>query len=118
MKESGWDLARRVGGLPGWAFCVVEEIKRGPAWVLYKLYPFDCDGKPISKPGDYRYLNTWPPVNAKNIDFRTLKDLQAGCCPPQLMMEFIETERLEAGKTDAVEEAMTLHKQGYLSGAG
>jgi hypothetical protein len=51
-------------------------------------------------------------------DKRTLRQTKAGCCPPQLMEEFIRKERFEDTGKDAVLEAMKLRKRGYLGGGG
>lgn len=48
-------------------------------------------------------------------DLRTLTMTAAGCCPPELMTEFLQQEDTEK---DAVEEAVKLHKVGYFGGGG
>jgi len=48
-------------------------------------------------------------------DKTTLRLKQQGCCPPQLMKDFIEREG-ELAERDPVEEAMKLHKRGYFGG--
>lgn len=47
----------------------------------------------------------------------TLELEARGCCPPQLMKDFIEREG-ELVERDPVEEAMKLHKRGYFGGGG
>lgn len=81
----------------------------------YLLEHYDCLGRP------FHALHTWygrakgappdsskvgftargrftigkPESNARMVDMRTLEMMQAGCCPPQIMTEFLETERAE-----------------------
>lgn len=85
--------------------------------LVYRAFRIDCAGRGVPKDGDYKRVRTFPKY-AKTEDHRTLEDLQAGCCPPQLMKEFIQTERFDASKGDAAEEALKLHKRGYFGGGG
>jgi len=47
----------------------------------------------------------------------TLELMKIGCCPPQLMKDFIEQEGADMER-DPVEEAMKLHERGYFGGGG
>lgn len=50
-------------------------------------------------------------------DLRTLQMMKDACCPPQIMEDFIRQERFSAVGGDTAEEALLLHKRGYLGGA-
>jgi len=105
----------------GYAATLFEEEKpQTPApdgSLVFRAYRVDCSGRGVPTDGAYKRVRTFPKY-AKTEDHRTLKDMQAGCCPPQLMAEFIKTERFASEEGDAVAEALALHKRGYLGGAG
>lgn len=62
----------------------------------------------------YGFPTDWKGIGTGMInDIRSIKAMAAGCCPPELMIEFLREEREEAG---AVEEAMKLHKRGSFGG--
>jgi hypothetical protein len=98
---------------------------------------YDCDGKPF---GPWR---TWEcfvlvgdqwvniPIEGYGLlgstgqsgkgilnDGRTLKMMALGCCPPELMKDFVMTEGGAFAEADAAEEALKLHKRGYFGGGG
>ena len=84
---------------------------------LYKFLMFDCDGRRYPKEGAFKLVRTTETPKAGYQDHRTLGDMQNGCCPPQLMKDFIEREG-ELAERDPVMEAMKLHKRGYFGGGG
>lgn len=108
----------KYGQIRPWAGYEVEFNKRGPEWILYKIYPFDCYGRGVPEDGSWRWLNTWPPVKGKVVDIRSLKALTDGCCPPQVGEEQIRKERFEDQDKDAAMEALRMHKRGYFGGGG
>jgi len=76
---------------------------------------YDCWGK---QQGGVQKFTTTPEYLARyggQKSYVTLRLMQMGCCPPQLMKDFIEREG-ELVERDAVEEAMKLHKRGYFGG--
>lgn len=86
--------------------------------ILQGWFSYDCWGD--KQGGLYKERNT-PADSKKNTgqrDYTTLRLRQMGCCPPQLMKKFLETESMAKGKLDPVEEAMKLHKRGYFGGGG
>lgn len=44
----------------------------------------------------------------------TLRLMKRGCCPPQLMIEFLKEEGMTADERDPIEEAMKVRKRGYF----
>jgi hypothetical protein len=93
-------------------FQTVRGIRVKQGW-----YSYDCWGK---KQGGL-FTQTVEPADSKKLtgqrNYATLKLTQMGCCPPQLMKDFIEREG-ELVARDPVEEAMMLHKRGYFGGGG
>lgn len=95
-----------------------RHTPKGPVKLkIYRAQYYNCFGRNFwntevfTEPGET--LQT-----GKRIDRRSLQATAAGCCPPALMKEFIETEQYDARRPDAVEEAIKLHKRGYLGGGG
>jgi len=104
----------------GWTFdiCIPgpEEIPPAPdGSMLYKFFMFDCEGRGFPEPGSFKLVRTTDIPKAGYQDHRTLKDIQAGCCPPQLMKDYIMQEG-GMEERDPVLEAMKLHKRGYFGG--
>ncbi len=83
---------------------------------IVRVLEYDCLGKMKS---DIKYREIPGPDTLKmgQKDARSLKQLQEGCCPPQLTKDFIEQEGALIER-DPVEEAMKLHKRGYFGGGG
>lgn len=98
---------------------------------------YDCDGRPFGPRLKWECIvqknGKWvdEPVHGFGIlgsagqskggllnDVRTLKMTAEGCCPPELMKDFIKQEGMPADEDDAVLEAMKLHKRGYFGGGG
>jgi len=77
---------------------------------------YDCWGK---QQGGVQKFTTTPEYLAKYgglKSYLTLRLMQMGCCPPQLMQHFIATEGLAEAEPDAAAEALKLHKRGSLGG--
>ena len=129
-NDPGW----RIGRSEEWAQAVLESRR------YYMVLPRNCFGKRInykkpiftpaigslaflSPPRDWgcsRYSISpgWSGKMGMITDQRSLEFIALGCCPPELMSEFLKTEA-EAGRgPDAVVEAMKLHKRGYFGGGG
>lgn len=91
---------------------------RGPRTIrLYAARWYNCYGGTIW--ATTIVLEAWEADPGKGfVDMRTLKAVQEGCCPPALEPGFIGGET-EGGKAFfAAEEALKLHKRGYLGGRG
>ena len=86
----------------------------GAPWVTYKITPVDCHGRGIPKDGDSYKRTIMGKIKWRGwVDKRTLKATAAGCCPPQMV-----EEQIKVVETDAVLEAIKLHKRGYFGGGG
>lgn len=74
------------GGIRGWAGYIAEvvSIHLPSNSILYKIFPFDCDGRGIPRDGDYRLTRTELPPKPGIYDSRSLKSMMSGCCPPQV----------------------------------
>lgn len=106
----------RWRGAAALKFIVLKEDKdiSGNPFTIYKIYPVDCHGRGIPKDGDFYKRNiAGKPKWRGWVDKRTLKDTAAGCCPPQMV-----EEQIKVVETDAVLEAIKLHKRGYFGGGG
>ena len=84
--------------------------------ILYRFYMFDCDGNGFPSEGSFKLVRTTEKLKGGYQDHRTLEDMIGGCCPPQLMKDFIMQEGGEMVARDPVEEAIKLHKRGYFGG--
>jgi hypothetical protein len=95
---------------------VIEEFEDGS--VLLGLRQWDCWG--IEYWGGERRIRTRFKKGEKAglHNFVTLEMQQAGCCPPELMKDYIMQEGGELVERDPLEEAMELHKRGYFGGGG
>lgn len=71
---------------------VAELIEIVPGGYRYKAYPFDCDGKSVPIPGAFRWLSVVEALKSPLYDLRNIGQVLAGCCPPQLMTEFLRQE--------------------------
>ena len=104
---------------------------------LFFRTPYDCDGKAIGQ--EYATKCTtgangtpetvWlrgigypqhPDIGnmGKIVDVRGLDLMKDGCCPPELMKDYIRKERFEETEADYALEAIKLHKRGYIDGGG
>ena len=69
---------------------VATGFKRdGTQWTQYRVLRVDCYGRGMPGDDSYYLATTSGPPNPGWVDLRTLKELQAGCCPPQLLAEFM-----------------------------
>lgn len=78
---------------------------------------YDCWG---DKQGGIFKQTVTPGYSAKitgENNHTTLELMQRGCCPPQLMDDYIEQEG-KMVERDPVKEAMKLHARGYFGGGG
>jgi len=77
------------------------------------------DGTKVNSVRGYGLLGSAGQCNIGRLqDVRSLDMIKEKCCPKELMNEFLETEGVATGEIDAAEEAMKLHKRGYLGGGG
>ena len=85
--------------------------------VLQGTFSYDCWGRKQGGLFKQRVTAKYSRKVTGQKSFVTLSMMQMGCCPPQLMKDFIEREGELVGR-DPVEEAMNLHKRGYFGGGG
>ncbi len=86
--------------------------------ILQGTYSYDCWGKKQGGLFEQRVTAAYSAGITGQKSNITLELTQAGCCPPQLMKDFIQQEGAPAEERDPVEEAMKLHKRGYFGGGG
>lgn len=136
MKIAG---ITRGGGKGEAAYFVDRGLPacRGTIPGLFLRTYYDCDGKPFGWWQKWECVvlidGKWKdePIYGFGVlgsagqgqragltDMRTLKMTAEGCCPPELMKDFIMTEGGAFAEADAAEEALKLHKRGYFGGGG
>jgi len=109
-----WETTRKLSAYYGVKLGKPTYPLKGDE-VVIAIWYYDCDGRGIPRDGIYKLIRTYG-KDAKTglFDRRTLKHMQAGCCPPQLIEELIMTEGGELAERDAAAEEIELHKQGYF----
>jgi len=95
---------------------VDPKPEKGPdGSMIYRVVTKNCLGEDMPSAGAYKRIRTTVPAGKPYFDARSLESIAGGCCPPQLMKDYIEREG-ELVERDPVEEAMKLHKRGYFGG--
>jgi len=86
--------------------------------VLMGAYSYDCwGGKQGGLFRQRRDAETAAKLKGRKNHI-TLELMQRGCCPPQLASQMLGDESETDSQGDPIEEAMLLHKRGYLGGGG
>ena len=114
---SSWDEIKRYVAFRD---CVKIEKKGIPeGTMLVECVAWNCEGKPVGDPQTKLRSKVYiKEFQLGRVDKRSLDLIAKGCCPPQLMEDFIRKERFGSGPGDPVLEAMKLHKRGYFGGGG
>jgi len=86
--------------------------------VLQGTFSYDCWGRKQGGLFKQRVSAEYSKGITGQKSHLTLKLMQLGCCPPQLASQMIGDESETDARGDPVEEAMLLHKRGYLGGGG
>jgi len=89
----------------------IKTFPNGDVW--QGTYSYDCWGRKQGGHFEQRVSAKYSKEITGQKSYITLELTKAGCCPPQLMKEFLEQEGGPEG-TDPAEEAMKLHKRGYF----
>ena len=95
---------------------IVKTFEDGS--VLVRAWRRNCWGEPRGGPGAYTDSRSAAGFKVGFKSYVTLDMMKQGCCPPQLMKDFIMQEGGEMVERDPVVEAMKLHKRGYFGGGG
>ena len=86
--------------------------------IIIRVVRWNCWGEKRGGPGAY-YIDHVPAGYKTGMrNYVTLDMMAQGCCPPQLMRDYIMQEGGELEERDPVVEAMKLHKRGYFGGGG
>ena len=112
MLDPGKAIDRRITAFS--RSRVIKTFPNGDIWL--GTFQYDCWGK--KREAEFTQRVT-PEVAKEKMGQKshiTLELTQRGCCPPQLMKDFIQQEGGPAEERDPVLEAMKLHKRGYLGG--
>lgn len=87
----------------------VQTIRGPVIRRTYGVRDYNCYGDKIREYLTYTRGEETIPTPGP-LDWRSLKAIVKGCCPPTLMKDFIMTESGEMAERDAAAEAMELHK--------
>lgn len=79
---------------------------------------FDCWGKRQHGVKKLRMSAAGAKLHIGQHTNLSLRLMQRGCCPPQLAGEMEGDMSATDSRGDAAQEAMMLHKRGYLGGGG
>lgn len=86
--------------------------------VLQGTYSYDCWGDKQGGLFKQRISGKLSKEITGQKSLLSLKIMQAGCCPPQLASQMMGEQSGKDSRGDPIEEAMLLHKRGYLGGVG
>ena len=105
---------------PPTAYSFSKQVKDyGDGSVLLQVWRWNCWGEPRGGPGaSYKVRVAGKQIKIGWTNYITIELLKKGCCPPMLKQETVGEQDLPLRTGGAAEEAMKLHKRGYLGGRG